>query len=236
MSADGIIHLRSVTVGYRGAAVLAGVDFTLLRGSFTALLGANGSGKTTLLRTLVGLLPPMQGRVEFDAASTPVLGYVPQQEHLDPNYPLTAFDIVLMGAHVRMPAGFGVPASERRTALECLSATGVAEIAGRRFAQLSGGQKQRVLIARALMTRPDILILDEPTSGIDASATVSILELLGEFHRDRNLTILLVTHDFGIVRRHANQVAWLHHGRLTAGDTATLMTAEQVAEMLDLKD
>jgi manganese/zinc/iron transport system ATP- binding protein len=234
VSPDWIIRLHGLAAGYRGQTVLRDVDFTLLRGSFTALLGANGSGKSTLLKTILGLVPSLAGQIEFRHIASPTIGYVPQHERLDGNYPLAALDVVMMGAHLRIAAGFAVPASERAAARECLRATGVEDLAGQRFARLSGGQKQRVLIARALMTRPDILVLDEPTSGVDASATAAILELLAGIHRERQLTILLVTHDLGIVRRHANRVAWLRHGRLTEGETAVLMTPEHIAEMLEL--
>ena len=234
MNQDWIIRLRGLAAGYRGQPVLRDVDFTLLRGSFTALLGANGSGKSTLLKTILGLLPPIRGQVEFRHIASPTIGYVPQKEQLDANYPLSALAVVLMSAHARIAAGFAVPAGERILARECLRATGVEDIAAQRFARLSGGQKQRVLIARAVMTKPDILILDEPTAGVDASATTAILELLTGIHQERHLTILLVTHDFGIVRRHANRVAWLRNGRLTEGDTAALMTPAHIAEMLDL--
>ncbi len=234
MSPDWTIRLRGVAVGYREQTVLRDLDFTLMQGSFTALLGANGSGKSTLLKTILGLLPTVRGAVEFRHIASPVIGYVPQQEQLDANYPLSALDVVLMAAHARLSTGLAVPPVERDLARECLQATGVGELAGRRFAKLSGGQKQRVLIARALATRPDILVLDEPTSGVDASATGAILELLADIHRARQLTILLVTHDFGIVRRHATRVAWLWHGKLTEGTPAELMTPEHVARMLEL--
>jgi ABC-type Mn2+/Zn2+ transport system ATPase subunit len=234
MSQDWTIRLRGVAVGYRERTVLSDLDFTLLQGSFTALLGANGSGKSSLLKTILGLLPALQGAVEFRHIASPVIGYVPQQEQLDANYPLSALDVVLMATHARLSTGLAVPVAERALAMECLQATGVGELADRRFAKLSGGQKQRVLIARALATRPDILVLDEPTSGVDASATGAILEMLGDIHRERHLTILLVTHDFGIVRRHATRVAWLRHGQLTEGVPAEFMSPEHVARMLEL--
>jgi ABC-type Mn2+/Zn2+ transport system ATPase subunit len=234
MSQDWCIRSVDLAAGYRGQAVLRGVNFTLAQGSFTALLGANGSGKSTLLKTILGLLSPVAGRVEFRQFASPVIGYVPQQEQLDANYPLSALDVVLMGAHPRLRAGPAIPAAERAFAVECLQATGVDSLASQRFARLSGGQKQRVLIARALATQPDLLVLDEPTSGVDASATEAILELLAGIHRDRHLTILLVTHDFGIVRRHASRVAWLWHGRLTEGEPAELMSPAHVAHMLEL--
>lgn len=234
MSPDWIIRLRGVAVGYHGQAVLRDLDFTLLPDSFTALLGANGSGKSTLLKTILGLLPTVQGAVEFQPRAAPVIGYVPQQEQLDANYPLSALDVVLMATHARARTGLALPVAERDLARECLQATGVDDLADRRFAKLSGGQKQRVLLARALATKPNLLVLDEPTSGVDASATEAILELLAGIHRARRLTILLVTHDFGIVRRHATRVAWLWQGKLTAGAPAELMTPEHVARMLKL--
>lgn len=234
MSQGWCIRSLDLAAGYRGQAVLRGVNFTLLQGSFTALLGANGSGKSTLLKTILGLLPPIEGSIEVRPAAPPVIGYVPQQEQLDANYPLSALDVVLMGAHARLTTGLAIPAAERTFARECLGATGVSAVADQRFARLSGGQVQRVLIARALACKPDILMLDEPTSSVDASATEAILELLAEIHRERHLTILLVTHDFGIVRRHASRVAWLWHGQLTEGEPAELMTPEHVARMLEL--
>ena len=236
-SASALLMLNNVSVGYGREAILHGVQLRVARGSFTALLGANGSGKTTLLKTIVGILPPLAGRVEFPASSgpPPVLGYVPQRETLDPLYLVSSHEVVLMGTYGRLGAGRQPSASDRQFALECLEKTGVADLRQQRFSMLSGGQKQRVLIARALATRPDILVLDEPTAGIDTTATRGILELLRELHRQRGLTILMVNHDLAAVRQNAQHVIWLHEGQVIQGPASELLTPAHLGKILHLE-
>ena len=236
-SASALLTLNNVSVGYGREAILHGVQLRVARGSFTALLGANGSGKTTLLKTIVGILPPLAGRVEFPASSgpPPVLGYVPQRETLDPLYLISSHEVALMGTYGRLGAGRQPSASDRQFALECLEKTGVADLRQQRFSVLSGGQKQRVLIARALATRPDILVLDEPTAGIDTTATRGILELLRELHRQRGLTILMVNHDLAAVRQNAQHVIWLHEGQVIQGPASELLTPAHLGKILHLE-
>ena len=234
---DPLITLDNLSIGYDNKALLSGISLSVARGSFTALLGANGSGKSTLLRTLLGLQPPLAGRVRIaPAADASVLfGYVPQTVQLDPLYPLTGFDVALMGAYARLRAGRRVPQKERDFTHECLRATGAEEFAHQRFAQLSGGQKQRVLIARALATRASVLALDEPTAGVDAAATHALLEFISRIHAERQLTVLLATHDLPLVRKHARQIVWLHQGKVLHGTVAELLTPERMAELFEME-
>jgi ABC-type Mn2+/Zn2+ transport system ATPase subunit len=120
-----------------------------------------------------------------------MFGYVPQSIQLDPVYLLTGFEVALMGAYGRIRPGHFVPPTERAFTRECLGAAGAEEFAVKRFAELSGGQKQRVLIARALTTRPDVLVLDEPTAGVDQAATQAVLEFLEQIRKEKKITILL---------------------------------------------
>lgn len=228
-----LITLDNLAVGYNRQPVLSGISFAIARGSFTALLGANGSGKSTLLKTLLGLLPPVAGKIQI--ASPVVFGYVPQALEFDPLYLLTGFEVALMGTYRRVGAGRFVPQGERDFVRECLRATGAEDFARRKFSELSGGQKQRILIARALATRPDVLILDEPTAGVDAAATHALLEFISQIHAGRNLTILLVTHDLPLVRKHAQQVVWLHQGRVLLGTAAELLSRERMAEIFEME-
>lgn len=232
-----LITLENLAIGYNSQPVLSGISLSVERGSFTALLGANGSGKSTLLKTLLGLQPPIAGRIHIDGSNgAPVLfGYVPQAIQFDPLYLLTGFDVALMGAYRRVGAGRLVPQVERAFVRECLEATGADAFASQRFAELSGGQKQRVLIARALATRPDVLVLDEPTAGVDAAATHALLEFISQIHTERKLTILLVTHDLPLVRKHAQQVIWLHQGSIRVGTSAELLSPEHMAEIFEME-
>ena len=148
-------------------------------------------------------------------------------------YLLTAFEVALMGAYGRVPAGRFVPPVEHVFTRECLNAAGAEEFSHQRFAELSGGQKQRVLIARALTTRPDILVLDEPTAGVDRDATHAVLDFIAQIRKERKITVLLVTHDIAAVRRHAEHVIWLYEGAVLHGAANELLTAERMAEMFE---
>jgi ABC-type Mn2+/Zn2+ transport system ATPase subunit len=230
---EPLITLDNLTIGYDRQPVLSGISLSIARGSFTAILGANGSGKSTLLKTLLGLLPPIGGKIQIAAPA--VFGYVPQAIEFDPLFLLTGFEVALMGVYGRIGTGRFVPQNEREFVRECLRATGSEEFARKKFSELSGGQKQRVLIARALATKPDALVLDEPTAGVDAAATHALLEFISRIHAERKLTILLVTHDLPLVRKHAQQAIWLHQGKVLCGAVTELLSRERMAEIFEME-
>ena len=209
------------------------MNFTIERGDFVALLGPNGAGKTTLLRGIVGLIPVLAGDLEygFDRGSSP-LGYVPQRDTLDPIFPLTAREVVLMGTYARLPPLRPVARAEHHLAAHCLEQVGMQAVAEQRFAQLSGGQKQRVLIARALAADPSLLVLDEPTAGIDPGAAAAIMEVVARLNREHGLTVLLVTHQLRMLRPLAGVVVWVQGGRAERGPAEEMLAPERIAEML----
>jgi len=228
-----LLRLRNVSLGYGNRPVLEHVDLELTRGEFVALLGPNGAGKTTLLRGIVGLIPAMGGTIEYeiDRRASP-LGYVPQRETLDPAFPLTVFEVVLMGTYARLSAWRRVGAHQRRVAHHALELVGLGGLADQRFAQLSGGQTQRVLIARALAAEPSLLILDEPTAGIDAEATAAIMGVLSTLNRDEGLTVLLVTHQVRVLQGVVNAVVWVQDGRAVRGGLDEMLARHTVAAVL----
>ena len=232
---EPLIILDNLSIGYNNQPVLSGISLSIARASFTAILGANGSGKSTLIKTVLGLIPPVAGCINTASTSAPLaFGYVPQAFQFDPIYLLTGFDVALMGVYGRVHPGRIVPQIERAFTRECLHAADAEEFARRRFAELSGGQKQRVLIARALAMRPDVLVLDEPTVGVDRETKDLVLEFISQIHKERKITVLLVTHDFAAVRHYAEQVIWLHGGKMSLGSTHELLTAERMAEMIEM--
>jgi ABC-type Mn2+/Zn2+ transport system ATPase subunit len=208
-----LFALRDVSLGYDGVPVLADVSLEIERGEFLALLGPNGAGKTTLLRGVLELLPPLAGRIEygFDRHARPP-GYVPQRETLDPIFPLTVLEVVLMGTYARMSPLRPVRAPQRRRAHDCLEKVGLADLARMQFWALSGGQKQRVLIARALAAEPEILVLDEPTSGVDRASERAIVDLITQLNRESELTVLLVSHHLEAIRSGVRSAVWVEGG------------------------
>jgi ABC-type Mn2+/Zn2+ transport system ATPase subunit len=229
-----LLRLRDVGLGYEGRPVLEHVDLELAGGEFLALLGPNGAGKTTLFRGIVGLLPTLTGSIEFgfDRTASP-LGYVPQRETLDPTFPLTAHEVVLMGTYARLHPLQRAGRRQRSLAARCLDQVGLAAIAERRFAALSGGQKQRVLIARALAAEPRLLLLDEPTAGVDAEATAAIMEVVGRLNRNEGMTVLLVTHQVRMLGGLVDEALWVEDGRVVHTKIADVLTPDRVAEVSD---
>ncbi|MDB6122513.1 MAG: ABC-type Mn/Zn transport system, ATPase component [Pedosphaera sp.] len=234
---EEFLKLEKLTIGYNSQPILSNISLTIKRGSFTGLLGTNGSGKSTLIKTILGIIPALSGEIVYNAGygKQPVLGYVPQRETLDPIYLLSSFEVVLMGACGRVGPGRFMNRAEKEWAHHCLRETGADDLSRKRFSQLSGGQKQRVLIARALAAKPDFLLLDEPTAGIDAAASQAIMELLRRLHSEHQLTILMVNHDLQAVRRYVHEIIWLHQGKVVQGPVAKLLSRDKIEEILDLE-
>ncbi|MBI4870313.1 MAG: metal ABC transporter ATP-binding protein [Candidatus Riflebacteria bacterium] len=218
---DLILNLTDVRMGYGRRTVLDGVRLSLLRGDYLGMVGPNGSGKTTLLLGMMGVLRPLAGKLERIAPLR--VGYVPQRNALDEVFPLTARDIVRMGLEMD-----GMTHADSPDVALVLEEVGLAGLGERWYRELSGGQKQRVLLARALVSHPDLLILDEPTNGLDYPAEASIMSLVDGLH-SRGRTIVLVTHHLNLVANHARTLALVGDGRVVTGAREELLTGARLA-------
>jgi ABC-type Mn2+/Zn2+ transport system ATPase subunit len=229
---DCLIELRRADLGYGKHAVLQQLDLRFRAGIITAILGDNGSGKTTLVNAIAGFNKPLGG--EITDTSELRIGFVPQEESLDGNYLLSGFEVAAMGAFGRITPGVPFPKAEIEFVSECLVSTHAESFADQQFGRLSGGQKQRILIARALVSRPQLLLLDEPTSGVDTKTTQEVMETIREIQEREKLTVIMVTHDFGLVRKFATEVVWLCDQGCEQGPVNELLSREHVVERLGL--
>lgn len=224
---EPLISIRNVTLGYGHKVVLRDVTMQLGESEFWGFVGPNGSGKTTLVRALLGLIKPKQGQIVWHKQIR--IGYVPQREALDDLPPLTALDIVLLGRIRKGGFLHRFSAEDFEKALQAMEQVGISDLARLPFRELSGGQKQRVLIARALVTEPDLLLLDEPTNGLDLPTEHAIMELLRRIHVGQNVTIVFVTHLLSLAANSATHLALFHDGRVTAGEISELLSEQKLS-------
>ncbi len=227
------IALEDVAAGYGRRRVLSGLSLTVERGELVGIVGPSGSGKSTLLRLLTAGADLHRGRVEVLGASVrrrpPArVGYVPQLDNVEREFPIDVLEVVLLGdaaSSRRLP---WFTRAERARAGELLDRLGLVGLHRRRLADLSGGQQQRAFVARALYRRSELLLLDEPTSGVDPTTRLDVLEVLAELHR-AGLTVLLTTHDLNAVAAHLPRVVCLH-GRITADGRPERVLTPEVLE------
>lgn len=224
-----LVTIRSAALGYSGKPVLTGVDLDIREGDHIGIVGPNGSGKTTLLRSILGLLKPITGEVSRAAGVT--IGYVPQRDTVEPTYPLTVLDIVLMGLYRRVGALHRLAADHRAAGMEALGHVGLADLADRSFRSLSGGQKQRVLLARALAGRPSLLLMDEPTNGMDLPAEHSMMLLVDHLRHEHGLTVVMVSHLLNTVVNHVDNVLLVGDGRIRFGAVAEMVSEPVLAAL-----
>jgi zinc transport system ATP-binding protein len=198
------VQLERVSFGYgRGPLVLRNVDLAVEQGEFVAIAGPNGGGKTTLLRLVLGLEQPTSGRVDVRARR---IGYLPQRAEATVDAPITVRELVAAGRASRTRLVGPLTGGDRAAVRVAIDRVGLAAQADRRLAALSGGQQQRAFIAKALSGEPDLLVLDEPTAGVDAEAQEAVASLLDELRRDLAVTILYVSHEFGAVERFVERI------------------------------
>jgi ABC-type Mn2+/Zn2+ transport system ATPase subunit len=226
---NALVTFRDAALGYGRNAVLRAFNLDILEHDFLGIVGPNGSGKTTILRTFLGSLKPLGGVVTIAPGLR--FGYVPQRDAVDTLFPLQVQDVVMMGRYDRIGLGKRPKTRDRELARHALDRVGIAHLADRPLTALSGGQRQRTLIARALVGEPNVLVLDEPTNGMDLVATTQILGLVRDLHERTGLTVVMVSHALNEVANYVERIALVHEGGYVVGSVEDVMTQQSLTAM-----
>ena len=233
------ISVEDISFQYGTHSVLSNVTFNIFSGDFLALIGPNGSGKTTLIKIILGLMKPnkgivrIQGKTVEDYNNWEKIGYVPQKAiSFDPFFPVSVKEVVAMGLLSRKSVSKGERKNDGESIEWALSNVGLQDLTNWRIGKLSAGQQQRVFIARAIVNHPHILILDEPTTGVDAETQENFYKFLGDLNRNENITVVLVTHETGIIDKHIKKVACLNQKLVYHGSHSEFCRSDVFRDML----
>jgi zinc/manganese transport system ATP-binding protein len=233
--ADDVLTVEGLSVWLAGREILHDVGFSLRRGEFAGLIGSNGAGKTTLLRVILGLTAPTSGQVLIEGEPRDLrhgaIGYVPQKILLDPDMPLRARDLVGLGLDGHK-FGLPLPRRDRKQLVEdMLTAVGAERFADARVGNLSGGEQQRVLIAHALISRPKLLLLDEPLANLDLRSEQEVVTLLARIAREQQVAVLLSAHEMNPLLPVMDRVVYLAAGRAASGPASEVVRSEVLSEL-----
>lgn len=232
-----LINLAGIAYTYGDSLVLEDVTFRVEAGDFFGIIGPNGSGKTTLLKIMLGLLAPTRGGVRLFSVPPAEfrdwarLGYVPQKTTLDSTLPITVGEVVESGLVSTLRPLQRIGRDGRGRALEALALVGMEKHVAARVGRLSAGQQQRVLIARALVSDPELLVLDEPTGGVDPEAQANLYRLLHRLHVEEGVTVVLVSHDIGVVAKEVTRLACLNGTVVFCGAPAEFLGHESLTQL-----
>ncbi len=226
MDSSLLINCRSVSLGYEGQAIWQDLSLQVRKGDYLCIVGENGSGKSTLLKSLLGLLKPLQGTIELaPTLHHGAIGYLPQQTRAQKDFPATVYEVVLSGFLNAKRNRFFYTAKEKSQALMNMGKLGILELKGKCYRELSGGQQQRVLLSRALCAAGEILILDEPVTGLDPAAAQDLYRTLSYLNKKEGIAIVMVTHDLQNALHHANKILYAGHKQWFYGSTADFLAS-----------
>jgi len=232
-----IVKLDSVTVSMNGKTVLDDINLVIGPGVHTGIIGPNGGGKTTLLKVILGLIPPDRGTVQLFGHLNPgetspkgMVGYVPQKCVVDPRFPVSVFDVVMMGRYGPLGLFRRPGKKDRDVAMENLQKVEMEKFADRPIGHLSGGEQQKVFIARALCSSPQLLILDEPTTGVDVQSQDQFYRLINQLKIELGLTVIMVSHDVGMITSYIDDLVCINQRVFIHGKSPDVLSEKILQE------
>ena len=227
-----MILFQNVSLGYGKKLILQDLCFDIAKGDFLGIIGPNGSGKTTLLKAILGLQKPVSGIVKHNSNDIH-FGYVVQRQFVDEIFPLTVEEIVDMGRYGLIGPFKRFSKDDREHVGNAMKIAGIADIAAQSYRTLSGGQKQRVLIARAIASEANILILDEPTNDMDIKGEWQIMELIKEIHAEQNVTVVIVSHILHNIINYVDRLAFVKDSRMIIQSVREAMSEHNLSDIFD---
>ena len=204
------IECKNISIGYDKNAILSNLSFSIENGDYLCILGENGAGKSTLMKTILGLIPIVSGKIEFENGLTKKdIGYLPQQTIVQKDFPATCYEIVISGFQNRCGLRPFYNKAEKQKTLDIMGEIGIEKLKNKCFRELSGGQQQRVLLARALCGTQRILLLDEPVSGLDPKATEEMYDIIDKLNKN-GITVIMISHDVSSALKYAKHILFVN--------------------------
>jgi zinc transport system ATP-binding protein len=235
LAAKPIVELRDICVRFaNGVMALDGITLDVNNLDLIALIGPNGAGKSTLLKVILGLIKPTSGSIKLFGSedltqNLKYVGYVPQSAQArDPNLPFTVFETVMLGRTPQAGLLHRVDTNDKRKVEETLKLFGILDLKDRRIGQLSGGQAQRVFLAKAMVVEPKLLLLDEPTSGVDTTSKAEFYSTLERLNKEKGITVILSSHDVGVITKIANRVLCINRAQFFCGENADFRASAEL--------
>jgi zinc transport system ATP-binding protein len=236
---EKVIILRDVSAGYDNRDVVEHIDLEVEKNDFLGVIGPNGGGKTTVLRVIAGVMKPSKGEAlvfgknpfYFTKQDRHRIGYVRQETNIDTSFPVSVLETVLMGLYASIGPGRAITKQHESKAMDALKKTGMQDLAHSHIGALSGGQKQRVFVSRGLVNEPELLILDEPTTGVDAKNQDAFYHMLYDLKLGLNLTIIMVSHDISMIANEVNKISCVNHNIHVHGETEGVLSDEKTCEV-----
>ncbi|MEA3456318.1 MAG: metal ABC transporter ATP-binding protein [Campylobacterota bacterium] len=237
-----VIRVEDLSYRVGKQEILSDISFDIGQGDYVALLGPNGGGKTTLAKIILGLLTPSSGTIEIFGVNRNNfktwhrVGYVPQNISLfDSNFPLSVYEAVSLGLAAKKRWFSRLSDREKEQIEAVIETASIGDLRDKNLSELSGGQRQRVMIARALVTKPEILILDEPSTGVDVASQHKFYDFLRKLNKERNLTIIFITHDLGVIADDVTHVLSVNQKLIYSGTAEDMLSCEAVSELYGTK-